>query len=394
MTLPQPSQRITALTHHPHAEGRRFEAQENFSHTLANPHPLTGSLRAEALAIIAELAILTFALAALVVGVLWRQPEIGDLAINFVSIILEAMPFMMVGAVLGGFIEAFVPSEFIQRALTGHTKITVFVAAALGMVFPVCECAIVPIVRRLINKGAPTPAVIAFLLGAPIVNPLVAGSTWLAYRGNWGMVTTRMACGYVIAVSVALVFDAMFHNQSPVLLQNSASCEHGCDHCGHDHHDHAPSSFVAKISDAAVHVRDDFFAIGKFLIIGAFVAALARTTIDVTAFRQLFASPILSIIAMMGLAVTLNLCSQTDAFIAAGFRGIFPETAQMAFMVSRSYAGSETHARVLNNIQRSDYLVSFIIDCCGSPGSDDGLALRVWRRPWRQINTKVLTGWD
>ena len=118
-----------------------------------------------------------------------------------------------------------------------------------------------------------------------------------------------------------------------VLLQNSASCEHGCDHCGHDHHDHAPSSFVAKISDAAVHVRDDFFAIGKFLIIGAFVAALARTTIDVTAFRQLFASPILSIIAMMGLAVTLNLCSQTDAFIAAGFRGIFPETAQMAFMV-------------------------------------------------------------
>ena len=150
----------------------------------------------------------------------------------------------------------------------------------------------------------------------------------------------------------------MFRHQSIELPGNSASCEHGCHHCGHDHHDHVPSSFLAKISDAVTHARDDFFTIGRFLIIGAFVAALARATIDVSAFQRLFASPILSILAMMGLAVTLNLCSETDAFIAAGFRGIFPETAQMAFMVSRSHVGSETHARVFHHVQGADYLVS------------------------------------
>lgn len=331
MTPQQPSRSATKLGYRHHAEALPHETKEHFS--LAHPHPGPGSLQAEALAIMAELVILIFGLSALVVGVISRQPELGDLAINFVAIILEAMPFMMVGAVIGSIIEVFVPSEFVQRVLAGHTKSTVFVAAALGMVFPVCECAIVPIVRRLINKGVPRPAAIAFLLGAPIVNPLVAASTWLAYRGNWGMVTTRMVCGYVIAVSVALVFDAMFRHQNIVLPESSASCEHGCHHCGHDHHSHAPSSLLVKITDAATHAREDFFTIGKFLIIGAFVAAFARATIDVVAFQQLFASPILSILAMMGLAVTLNLCSETDAFIAAGFRGIFPETAQMAFMV-------------------------------------------------------------
>lgn len=293
----------------------------------------TGSHRAESAAVLLEVVILTFALVALAVGTFTQAPEIRDLAINFVAIILEAVPFMMVGALIGGIIEVFVSPEFVQRALAGRTRAAVFVAAALGMIFPVCECAIVPIVRRLINKGVPLPAAIAFLLGAPIVNPIVAASTWLAYRGSWGMVTTRMVCGYVIAVSVALALGAMFRGGTGTLPASAASCEHGCFHCEGHHHEHMPSSFVSKIWDAITHARDDFFTFAKFLIIGAFVAALARATLDVVAFRQLFASPILSILAMMGLAVTLNLCSETDAFIAAGFRAVFPETAQMAFMV-------------------------------------------------------------
>lgn len=329
---PQPSSHQTlALGHHYHIGEHHHEATMSVSH--ADAALALRSLRAESLAVVAELVILAFALAALAVGMVRGVPEIGDMAINFVAILLEAMPFMIVGAILGGIIEVFVPTDFVHRALAGRTRSTVFVAAALGLVFPVCECAIIPIVRRLIDKGVPRSAAIAFLLGAPIVNPLVAASTWLAYRGNWGMVATRMACGYAIAVSVGLLFDAMFRRESIVLPDHSCSCEHGCDHCGHHSHDHGRPSRLTKFFDALAHARNDFFTIGRFLIIGAFVAAVARATINVTAFQQLFASPILSILAMMGLAVALNLCSQTDAFIAAGFQGIFLPTAQMAFMV-------------------------------------------------------------
>jgi hypothetical protein len=318
--------------HHPQAQDI-CQFPEDFPNAVDHPHSGYSSFRAEAIAVILEVVILAFALSALIAGMLTLAPEIRDLAINFISIILEAVPFMMVGAVIGGLIEAFVPQEFVQRALTGHTTATVFVAAGLGVVFPICECAIVPIVRRLINKGVPLPAAIAFLLGAPIVNPIVAASTWLAYRGNWGVVTTRMVCGYIIAVSVALILGAMFSREEGVLPASVASCEHDCCHCEDHYNGPIPSSFSSKALDALAHARDDFFTFGKFLIIGAFVAALARATIDVAAFRQLFASPMLSILAMMGLAVTLNLCSETDAFIAVGFRAVFPETAQMAFMV-------------------------------------------------------------
>jgi uncharacterized protein len=150
------------------------------------------------------------------------------------------------------------------------------------------------------------------------------------------MVTTRMLCGYVIAVGVALVLDKISPKESALSTAGHAdSCEHGC--CGHDHeHNHGRdrrSRFFVKILEVVAHARDDFFTIGKYLIIGAFVAGLARTVIDVEAFQRLFSSPAPAILAMMGLAVALNLCSQTDAFIAAGFRGIFPDTAQMAFMV-------------------------------------------------------------
>lgn len=311
-----------------------YRPREDFQQVFSHSHTGTRSSKAETAGVMVEVVILAFAVVVLAVGMLTRDPQIGDLFINFIAILLEAMPFMMVGAVIGGIIEAFVPPEFVQRTLTGRTTATVFVAAGMGLIFPICECAIVPIVRRLINKGVPVPAAIAFLLGAPIVNPLVAASTWLAYRGNWGMVTTRMVCGYVIAVSVALVLGAMFPRERDALVTDGAgTCEHGCCHCDGDHHDSGPLGFLSKLVEALAHARDDFFSIGKFLIIGAFVAALARATIDVVAFRQLFASPVLSILAMMGLAVSLNLCSQTDAFIAAGFRAVFPETAQMAFMV-------------------------------------------------------------
>ncbi len=91
---------------------------------------------------------------------------------------------------------------------------------------------------------------------------------------------------------------------------------------------------VSRCFAALQHACDDFLDVGRFLVIGAFVAALARTTIGIDALRDLFASPWVAIIGMMGLAVALNLCSETDAFIAAGFRGLLPDTAQMAFMVS------------------------------------------------------------
>ncbi len=257
---------------------------------------------------------------------------VGDLAISFIAIIAEAMPFMLLGSLVGGLIEVFVPQEWVQRSLGTRGYGAVFIGAGLGVIFPVCECAIVPVVRRLLHKGVPLSAAIAFLLGGPIVNPIVAGSTWLAYRGDWEVVITRMIGGYAIAVTVALIMHFLFRN-TPVLTEAPFAETAACGCCGHDHHAAGEPHTVARIWTAVQHACDDFFDVGKFLVIGAFVAALARTAIGVDELRQLFSSPVPAIVLMMGLAIALNLCSETDAFIAAGFQGVLPHSAQMAFMV-------------------------------------------------------------
>jgi uncharacterized protein len=257
---------------------------------------------------------------------------VGDLSISFVAIMVEAVPFMLLGAVVGGLIEVFVPENLLSRLLAGRRYSAVLVAAALGVIFPVCECAIVPIVRRLLRKGAPLSAALAFLLGAPIVNPIVAGSTWLAYRGDWTFVATRMGCGYAIAVAVALMASRMSEgDDSPSTKAAFDDASSTC--CCGAEHAHTELGCVSKFFAAIRHACDDFFDVGRYLVIGAFVAALARTLISVDAVRDLFGAPGVAILMMMALAVALNLCSETDAFIAAGFRGVMPETAQMAFMV-------------------------------------------------------------
>jgi len=297
-----------------------------------------------------------------------ESSSLNSLAIVFVSIVLEAIPFMMVGSLVGGFIEAFVSRERMTTLLPRKGWLTVCIAAEAGLVFPVCECAVVPVVRRLTAKGLPFSAAIADLLGGPIVNPILAASTALAYAFDWRIVVLRLSLGYGIAVIIGLLMGKLFTSAEAIkdkgaaLKNNALSCgchhmplvhsyhetrseksqpfpvitnpaENGINHgCGCNHP--VSDSWVDKAGAAFTHAMDDFLAVGHYLVIGAFIAALAQTHIDRSSFLSLTAAPVLSVVLMMALAVLLNLCSEADAFIAASFRGLMPISAQMAFLLT------------------------------------------------------------
>ncbi|MGA1823588.1 MAG: permease [bacterium] len=281
-----------------------------------------------------QVGFLLFALSFLVV--LYNKDLLMTLAITFVSIVLEALPFMLLGSLIGGFVEVFVPRERIASILPERTCITTFLAAGLGMIFPVCECAVVPVVRRLIRKGMPLGAAVAYLLGGPIVNPLVAASTTVAYSYAWKIPFIRLVCGYSVAVSVALLMDFFFTGKQAVLPdvhQDHGPCE-GHDQTGLIHINGVPFTLCSKIALAIRHAADDFFDIGRFFVIGAFIAGLMHAFVSRSIFASLSAIPVFSILIMMGLAIMLNLCSEADAFVAASFRRTsVPLAAQMAFMV-------------------------------------------------------------
>lgn len=284
------------------------------------------------------------ALVLLAVAASWALPlfwgdraMVRSFALMFGSIMLEALPFMLAGSLIGGLIEVFVSRERLMRHLPRGSLALTCMAALLGLLLPVCECAVVPVVRRLTRKGFPLSAAVAYLLGGPIVNPIVGASTFLAYAGDWQIVALRLGAGYVIAVGVGWLMGRLFARR-PALLTDPAGHVHAADcGCGHDHghaHGHGEARLSARFGAALRHASDDFTAVTHYLVIGAAIAALAQTLVERRAVLELAAIPFLPAAAMMALAILLNLCSEADAFIAASFRGLLPIHAQMAFLLT------------------------------------------------------------
>ena len=275
----------------------------------------------------------------------------GSFAIVFSSIALEAMPFMLLGSLAGGLIESFLDRKRMIALLPEKEASAIWIAAGMGMIFPVCECAIIPVIRRLTGKGLPAAVAIAYLLGGPIVNPVVFASTCLAYRTSWRVALMRLLWGYVIAVGVAMLMSR-FLDRKEMLVSDMSGDNRRCGHGHHHHdHDHGPEgcacgrdhgheggaerehAVMDKLTAAFGHALEDFMISAPFLVAGAFIAALAQTHVDRAAFAAMAANAIASSPVMMILAILLNLCSEADAFIAASFSGYVPFAAQMAFML-------------------------------------------------------------
>lgn len=298
------------------------------------PAPLHDPSLSQQLGWVAGILFLATALALFLLG---QSPAwsslIGNLSINFLAMVVEALPFMLIGSLAGGLIEVFVPVHLVDRVFGHHHLRSILLAGGMGLAFPVCECAIVPVVRRLLGKGVPLGAAITFLLSGPIVNVVVAASTAIAYSYNWQVVILRLGSGYVIAVMLGLVLGWIWQRGQALVpdleTRSVSSCGH--EHCATGAETHG--SLFGRICHALEHALDDFFAIAFYLVIGAFIAAFVRSTFSLEFFSGLSASPWQAIVVMMVMALMLNLCSEADAFIAAGFRGLLPASAQLAFMV-------------------------------------------------------------
>jgi hypothetical protein len=261
-------------------------------------------------------------------------------SITFVAVVIEALGFVLIGSLIGGIIEEFLPTELIGRINKKMPRAIVFVTAASGIIFPICECAIVPVTRRLIKKGIPLHAAVAFLLAVPIVNPVVWVTTFIAFGNDITTSFIRFGSGYVIAVVVGFIFHRFYPDPGKAVRLGKVNADggdcHGCtavDHSGHEHHHNLEGGRLSdKVRRVLGHSKNDFFDVVKYLILGAFIAACLRTLIGNSGMEGL-SSSVLSVPSAMGTAFILNLCSEADAFIGASFRGMLPLASIMGFLI-------------------------------------------------------------
>ena len=262
-------------------------------------------------------------------------------AFSFLSVLFEGVPFLLLGSIISGFVDVFVSPERMARLLPGRGVGAVFLSGVLGLIFPMCECGSVIVIRRFIRKGLPLSAAVTYMLASPIVSPIVAVSTYAAFRGQSPLVMTvlRLALGYFLAVGVGLIVRTV--KPASILLpamlgQTTARRRSGLSVAAaptQDFSDLAASSSVSqKLLLAVQSATADFLDVAFFLIIGAVIASIFNTAIDQKLILPLAANAPLAIGSMMVLRFLLAICSTTDAFIAATFR-TFPFAAKLAFLV-------------------------------------------------------------
>ena len=266
---------------------------------------------------------------------------LSDFTTIFASILLEAMPFMLIGSIVSGLIEVFIPRELITNKLPKNRFLAVALSGLLGIIFPICECGIVPVVKRLIRKGLPLSCAVTYILAGPIVQPIVFASTVIAFAGKWHMAGMRILGGYIVAVSVGILtmyFLDKKTNEHISFNLNNNSYETTCscvyfnsdeeNYLEHKPHHNTQDKFATVLLSA----RDDFFLAGAFLIFGSFIAASMQTFANKEILANIGQHPIAGIITLMGLAFVLSLCSEADAFVAASFMQ-FSIPAKLAFLV-------------------------------------------------------------
>lgn len=266
-----------------------------------------------------------------------------DFAYAFLSMLLEGAPFIVLGTVLSGVIDVYLPAKSLERWLPRRVFPAILMAALLGAVMPVCECAVVPVIRRLMRKGLPVSTAFAYMLAAPIVNPITALSTWKAFTGaemmlgtqvvsaSMAMTVSRLLLGYAIAVLLALIVE-----QLPLrrLLQERLLAQMEQDEQKRDSHGAPVQENAQRLIAAMRAALKDFIDVGAYFIMGIAITALFNTGVAPGAqwLDSLAAHSWASPLVLMGFAYALSLCSTSDAFIAATLDR-FSFGAKLAFLV-------------------------------------------------------------
>lgn len=258
----------------------------------------------------------------------------------FISILMQAFPFMLIGIFVSSALHVFVPDEFIVKVFPVKNGLGFVTAMFAGLLFPVCECAIVPVMARLVKKGVALPIAITFMLSAPIINPIVIISTLYAFPGQPEIALYRVVFGLAIALITGLVLLLMGINKSVLkIADESHECdcrgehEHSCSCHVHGANGNAKLSIAEKLEALFLNSGEEFFAVGKYLVLGAFITSLIQAFVPRAVFAGLGARNGLSLFIMMAMAFLFSACSTSDAFIARSFVGRFSMGAVMGFLV-------------------------------------------------------------
>lgn len=246
-----------------------------------------------------------------------------DLLTLTTSVIIESLPFVLLGIVLSIVVQVWIPDAWIVRVLPRNAVGRRMVLSFLGMFLPVCECGNLPLARGLVVKGFTVSESMTFLLAAPIINPITIITTHQAFGFDDGILVARLLGGFAIANLIGWLYSRHPDQQSLLTASFAAECAMPDD----------PELRETRWEKTLDLFTRETATIMPALFLGALVAGLVQVIVPRSVLVALGSNPLWSVLAMLVLAFVISVCSNVDAFFILPFASVFMPGAIVAFLL-------------------------------------------------------------
>ncbi len=250
---------------------------------------------------------------AVLLAISYFVPALNPLFNAFIDYLALIWWAILLGLLIGGFIDYFVPREYISKGLAGSGKKAVFYATGLGFLMSACSHGILAISMELYKKGASVPAVVAFLLAAPWANLTVT----VMLFGFFGVKAVFLVVSaVVIAIITGLVFQLLerknlIEQAKPVKVEKGFSIREDARQ--------RLRNYRFKPRDVT-EVGKSSWALAKmvlwWILIGMLLASLASAFIPAQLFQAYLSASLLGLLATLVLATLIEVCSEGSSPMA------------------------------------------------------------------------------
>ncbi len=292
-----------------------------------------------------------------------------DFLYSLINMVAEMAPYLLLGFLVAGLLYAFVPGEFYRKHLARPGALAVIKAALIGVPLPLCSCGVLPTAVSLRRNGASRGAATSFLIATPQTGVDSIAATY-----------SLLGPAFAIIRPVAALVTAFIGG----MIVNHGETDEACADAEVDTID-APRSatFTQKLVDALKYGFVDMVRnIGKWLIIGLVIAAVITVLVPDDFFTAFAQYPLLSMIAVVIVAVPMYVCSTGSIPIALSLmlKGLTPGAAFVLLMAgpAANFASMIIVGRSLGRKTAWYYIGTIVFGAIGVGLCIDYLMPREW----------------
>lgn len=267
------------------------------------------------------------------------------------DLINEMSPYLLLGFLLAGIMHVFVPSRLYSRYLAKNNFSSVVCSAIFGVPLPLCSCGVIPTAMSLRKEGASKGSTVSFLIATPQTGVDSIIATFSLMGLPFALVRP------VAAFATALLGGQLvnwFDKKDAVSAESSPVSRKEKEEKGN-------RGFIGKIKAVLEYAFVDMMQdIGKWLIIGLFVAGLITVCVPDDFFSSFTDKPFICYLIMLAIAIPMYVCATGSIPIAVALmlKGLTPGAALVFLMAGP--AANAASILVINKVLGRKTLVLYL----------------------------------